>query len=156
MARHFLEQTRYTLTHSNPAHNPYLQWILPGRHLTALPYALRPENFEGIRTHLARLELHCCSVEEFVKSTRETTIDRYNLSDIFEYMSPDEYSEVLEDLVRAGRNHGRLAYWNMMLERSRPSHMARGLRPLKALADSLLAEDKVGFYRSFVVEEITR
>ena len=40
----------------NPAENPYLQWILKGRHTTALPFALREENFQSIRNNLHRLE----------------------------------------------------------------------------------------------------
>ncbi len=149
-----LERTRRALTELNPAENPYLQWIVAGRHLTALPYALRPENFDAIRNHLDCLEYHCCSLEEFLGSLPDGAIDRFNLSDIFEYMSQDNYHRLLERLVRAGRRGGRLAYWNLFAVRQRPLWMADRLCPLDALARRLHSQDKTFFYRSFILEEI--
>jgi S-adenosylmethionine-diacylglycerol 3-amino-3-carboxypropyl transferase len=154
VAEEILGHTRHALTALNPSENPYLQWILTGRHLTALPCALRPENFEVIRAHLDRLEWHCCSLERFLETRKKHSIDRFNLSDVFEYVSPHNYSRLLERLVHAGRSGGRLAYWNMLVHRCRPPEMAERLRPLTGLAWRLHAEDKAFFYRAFVVEEI--
>lgn len=154
VAERILERTRYALTALNPAENPYLQWILRGHHTIALPYALRRENFEAIRAHLDRLEWHCQSVEDFLDSLGENVIDRFNLSDVFEYMSPDDYHRLLERLVRAGRSGGRLAYWNMLAERRRPERMADQLRPLNTIGGKLQREDKAFFYGAFIVEEI--
>jgi S-adenosylmethionine-diacylglycerol 3-amino-3-carboxypropyl transferase len=76
-----------------------------------------------------------------------------NLSDIFEYMSLDEYRRSLDRLCRALAPGGRLAYWNMLAPRRRPDDMAAALRPLPDLATRLHAEDKAFFYSAFVVEE---
>lgn len=149
-----LARTRYALTALNPAENPYLQWILTGRYTAALPYALRSENFEPIRASLDRLEWHCRPIEDFLDGLGKDVIDRYNLSDIFEYMSLDNYHRLLEQLVQAGRRGGRLAYWNMLVERRRPAHFRDRLRPLTDLALTLHLEDKAFFYSAFVVEEI--
>ena len=154
VSSHLLERTRCALTELNPPDNPYLQWILTGRHLTALPYALRPENFAAIRRNLDRLEWHCSSIEEFLSTLQEGQIDRYNLSDIFEYMPTEHYHRVLQRLVRSGRRGARLAYWNMLVERARPPHLEDRLRPLTELARLLHKEDKAFFYGDFVVEEV--
>jgi len=154
VAERILARTRHATTALNPAENPYLQWILTGRHITALPYALRPENFEAIRANLDRLEWHCQSVEEFLAHRNGHVIDRYNLSDIFEYMSPDNYHHLLQKLVLAGQPGSRLAYWNMLVPRSRPHAMANRLRPLTSLARRLHRADKAFFYSRFVVEEV--
>lgn len=69
-------------------------------------------------------------------------------------MSPQHYQRLLEKLVRAGRQGGRLAYWNMLAPRHRPAAMARQLRSLDDLAQRLHAQDKAFFYSAFVVEEI--
>jgi S-adenosylmethionine-diacylglycerol 3-amino-3-carboxypropyl transferase len=151
-----LERTHYALTVLDPAENPYLQWILTGQHLTALPYALRPENFDAIRNNLDRLEWHCVSLENFLDTVGENAINHYNLSDIFEYLSPDNYHQLLQRLVKAGRPNGRVAYWNMLVPRRRPATMADQLRPLTELAQSLHAQDKAFFYSAFVVEEIVK
>lgn len=154
VADRILTRTGYALTQLDPAANPYLQWILKGYHTTALPYALRPENFDLIRANLDRLEWHCTSLEEFLDRVGEKAIDCYNLSDIFEYMSPENYAELLVRIVRSGRSGGRLAYWNMLAPRQRPEVMADKLRSLPNMASDLHAKDKAFFYSAFIVEEI--
>ncbi len=118
------------LTQLDPADNPYLHWVLTGRHGRALPFALRPENFEPIRAHLDRLEWRLQSVEDYLDANPDVVIDRYNLSDIFEYMSPESYERLLARLAARSRPGGRLAYWNMLAPRSRPESLADRLRPL--------------------------
>jgi S-adenosylmethionine-diacylglycerol 3-amino-3-carboxypropyl transferase len=149
-----LARTRYALTALDPAANPYLQWVLTGTHQTALPFALRRENFDSIRQNLDRLECARCSIEEFLDAHRDLRIDRFNLSDIFEYMSPANYEQLLERIAAAGNHGARLAYWNMLAPRSRPETMAARLRPLEKLSNELFATDKAWFYSRFVVEEV--
>jgi S-adenosylmethionine-diacylglycerol 3-amino-3-carboxypropyl transferase len=154
VADRILHRTQYALTTLDPAENPYLQWILTGYH-TALPYALRPENFDAIRANLDRLEWHCISVEDYLEQIGENAIDRYNLSDIFEYLSPQNYRLLLEKLVHSGRSGGRLAYWNMLAPRSRPPELASTLKPHSELSQRLHAQDKAFFYSAFIIEEIS-
>lgn len=52
VADHLLGRVRYAATALHPAGNPYLHWILTGRHGAALPYALRAENFAAIQANL--------------------------------------------------------------------------------------------------------
>ncbi len=156
VAERILDRARRALTLFSPADNPYLEWILTGRHGAVLPYALRPENFEAIRAHLDRLEWRCQSLEDFLDGAGKGAVDRYNLSDVFEYVSLDHYHQVLEALVRAGRPGGRLAYWNMLADRMRPARLADRLRPLSGLARTLALRDKAPFYGAFVVEEIVQ
>src|SRR5207245_7424836 len=99
VADRLLHRARYGATVLDPAANPYLQWILTGRHPTALPLALRPEHFETVRANLDRLEWHCRPLEDFLQSQDRASIDRFNLSDIFEYMSPENTERVLEKVA---------------------------------------------------------
>ena len=154
VAGRILERTRYALTVLDPAANPYLQWILLGRHAAALPYALRPENFEAIRANLDRLEWRNQPLEAFVAGAAAGSIDRFNLSNIFEYVSAGTYRRLLQELAAAGRRGSRLAYWNMLVPRRRPAELAGRLRLLEKLARSLHRADKAFFYSDFVVEEV--
>lgn len=154
VADRILQRTHYALTTLDPVENPYLQWIMTGHHALALPYALRPENFEPIRANLDRLEWRQESVEAFLSRRNGYIIDRYNLSDIFEYMSPDHYQHLLAQLVAAGHHGTRLVYWNMLAPRRRPAHMAAQLRPLLDLSRRLHLADKAFFYSDFVIEEV--
>ncbi len=154
VAERLLARSRHALTELDPAGNPYMQWILTGRHGTALPFALRAENFGAIRDNLDRLEWRCEPLEGYLDTVDPGTFGAFNLSDIFEYISAGNYHRLLGQLVRSGRGGARLAYWNTLAERRRPESMAHCLRPLDALSRSLHARDKAFFYCAFVVEEI--
>ncbi|MGE0128397.1 MAG: DUF3419 family protein [Blastocatellales bacterium] len=154
VAERILARARHALTALDPRDNPHVQWILTGRHTSALPFALRAENFETIRANLHRLEWRRQSLEEFLTEEYGAAIDRFNLSDVFEYVSREHYRRMLELLVNASRRGARLAYWNMLAERRRPETMAGSLRPLEELAARLHAEDKAFFYSAFVIEEV--
>ena len=116
-----LQRAKHALSELNPAENPYLQWILTGRHTTALPFALRPENFQAIRANLHRLEWRQTSLEEYLDGVASGTINRFNLSDIFEYMSLENYHRALQKIIRTGAPGARVCYWNMLATRCRPS-----------------------------------
>jgi S-adenosylmethionine-diacylglycerol 3-amino-3-carboxypropyl transferase len=154
VATRILERAKHAVTELNPAENPYLQWIMTGRHTTALPLALRREHFDTIRNNLDRLEWRCQSVEDFLATQEPHSVDRFNLSDIFEYMSPENYHRLLERLATGARCGARLAYWNMLVPRSRPESLAGRLRPLDELAARLHDQDKAFFYSRFVLEEV--
>jgi len=154
VASRILERTRYALTELDPAENPYLQWILTGTHPTALPFALRAENFEAIRANLDRLEIRHSSLEEYLAKVDPGTVNGFNLSDIFEYMSQENTTALLEKIVRAARPGARLAYWNMLVPRRRPDSLSAHLHPLSELSARLYARDKAFFYSAFVVEEV--
>jgi len=153
VSERILSRTRHALTELSPHSNPYLRWILTGGHSpVALPFYLREENFDSIRAHLDRLEWHQASVEDYLARNEPGQISKFNLSDIFEYMSQENTSALLGKIASAARPGGRLAYWNMLAPRS--SLDGLNLRPLRELATRLLLEDKAFFYSAFIVEEV--
>lgn len=158
VADRLMGRTRHALTRLDPTTNPYLHWILTGTHGATLPWALRAENFDAIRSRLDRLEWHEQTLEAFLDDERALggagRVDKVNLSDIFEYMSPANTEALLTRLVEASRPGGRLAYWNMLAPRSRPDTLADRLKPRPDIALPLFAQDKAYFYSAFVVEEV--
>ncbi|MCC7428833.1 MAG: DUF3419 family protein [Alphaproteobacteria bacterium] len=151
-----MHRARHAVTALDPAANPYLHWILRGGHGTALPVYLRPENFAIIRDRLDRIEPRLCSIEEVAAGSAAAgeRFHRFNLSDVFEYMSAAHAEAALAGLAAIGRPGGRLLYWNMLVPRARPAALAYRLRPLDAVARNLHAADKAFFYSRLVVEEI--
>ena len=156
VADRILMRTKHALVELNPAENPYLHWILTGTHGKALPFALREENFTAIRANLDRLEWRCQTLESFLEEIGPAKVDAYNLSDIFEYMSEENYHRLLNQLAKAARPGARLAYWNMLAPRSRPEAMAAIIRSHPERSRELLLRDKAFFYSTFVLEEIVR
>jgi S-adenosylmethionine-diacylglycerol 3-amino-3-carboxypropyl transferase len=153
VADRILERTHHALTALNPADNPYLHWILTGTHGAALPHALRPEHFDTIRNHVDRLTWRRAALEDVLREP-DVVIDRFNLSDVFEYMSPQGTAAVLRQCVARSRPGGRLAYWNMLAPRSAGPELADRLEPLHDLAQGLHQQDKAFFYSRFVVEQV--
>jgi S-adenosylmethionine-diacylglycerol 3-amino-3-carboxypropyl transferase len=151
-----LARTRHALTTLNPAVNPYVHWILTGTHGDALPYALRSENFDVIRANLDRLEWKRSSLDEHLGTVADGTVDRCNLSDVFEYMPRGQYHRALRRLVEACRPGARLTYWNMLADRTRPEALSSSLRPVEPLASDLHDRDRAFFYGKLVVEEVLR
>ena len=79
--------------------------------------------------------------------------DCFNLSDVFEYMSPDSYTAVLNLILKRARPGARLAYWNMLALRRRPESFAGVLHSLEDLSERLFARDRAFFYSALVIEE---
>jgi S-adenosylmethionine-diacylglycerol 3-amino-3-carboxypropyl transferase len=154
LAPRVLARARHAMTTLNPAANPYMQWILLGRYGEALPVALLPEHFESIRARLDRITLHHGTLESALAAQPPRSVHRFNLSDVFEYLSLADTARLLACCVDAGVRGGRLVYWNMIVPRSRPDELAARLIPLEKLACSLHARDRAFFYQRLVIEEI--
>lgn len=153
VAEHLLRRVRHGLAELDPSANPYARWILNGSHGDVLPHALRAEHFPTIRDRLDRLEWHRASIESVVERGVLDSFDRANLSDIFEYMSPDNAARLLHRLADVARPGARLAYWNMMVPRRASELVPERFHHLEELSRRLFQQDKAFFYRDFVVDE---
>lgn len=154
VAKRILTRTRHALTELPPAENPYLQWILTGKHSTALPFYLREENVPLIRNNLDRLEWHLAPLEDFLGGQSRGALSKFNLSDIFEYLSPETSEALLTQIAETARRGGRLAYWNMLTPRSASSSLQKKILSRPDLGTALHARDKAFFYSAFIVEDI--
>lgn len=157
VAGRILERTRHALAELDPADNPYLHWILTGMHGAALPEALEEKNFQPITEALAagRLEIFTGPLETLL-ADGDVRYDAFNLSDIFEYMNVNAANGLLGKLADASNPGARLAYWNMLAPRSRPSELAGRIIALDDEAHSLFLQDRAFFYSRFVLEEVAR
>jgi S-adenosylmethionine-diacylglycerol 3-amino-3-carboxypropyl transferase len=151
-AQHVARRIRHAAVDCDPAENPYLHWILHGTHGEALPMTWRAEHFETIKSRLHRLDIRPGSLEAFV-STGEKA-DGFNLSDIFEYMSPKVFEQVYGSVLNAAAPNARLVYWNMMAPRRVPNAFLEQINTLSETETRLKAGDKAFFYSDFVVEQV--
>ncbi len=155
VAGRILEQVKHALTDLEVADNPYMHWIAHGDFGTALPHALRAENFEAIRERIDRIEFRLAPIERVLADAGAASIDRFNMSDIFEYFSLEESDAMFEAIAKAGRAGGRVAYWNMLVPRRSPARLAERFRPLEPLGQQLHAQAQTCFYRAFYVDALT-
>ena len=151
-AEQVARNTRQALVEQDPSRNPYLHWILTGTHGEALPMALREENFEPIRKRLDRLEPRLSTIEAL--AGQGVKADAFNLSDIFEYMSPDAHAAAYASVLACANPGARIAYWNMMVPRRAPGPLAHRVTADTELETRLRPLDKAFFYRAFVIETV--
>ena len=168
------ERSRYALCEQNPYENPYINYILTGNYRKdCLPYFLRKENFDKIRKNLHKVEILKSSVEEYLDQI-DFKIDKFNLSDIFEYMSAENYSKLMGKIYDNAENNALLAYWNLIVERNSEkldykktdSEIAvtgketnvngKKYERMKELDRKLHEKDMTFFYTDFVVEKVIK
>ena len=150
VATRILDRTRHALTRIPAASNPYLAYIVTGNFRPgALPRFLRAEHRDAIRARLERVRIVAGAAE-----TVNGRFDGFNLSDIFEYMSPTDHARVYAALVDRAHPRARLVYWNMLAPRARPATLADRVRPLTSLAGELHARDQAWFYQRLHVDEV--
>ncbi|MBH24597.1 MAG: S-adenosylmethionine--diacylglycerol 3-amino-3-carboxypropyl transferase [Myxococcales bacterium] len=118
------------------------------------PLYLRPDNFPRLRRLLDRVTLVTGELEQLLTEHPRGRFSKANLSNIFEYMSPEATNALLGALARHMRPAGRLVYWNLLVPRHRPPLLAERLRRHRALARRLWSRDRSWFYRDFQIEEV--
>ena len=166
------ERSRYALCELNPYENPYINYILMGNYRKdCLPYFLRKENFDKIRKNLHKVEIIQSSVEEYLDKI-DYKINKFNLSDIFEYMSAENYSKLMGKIYDNAEDNALLAYWNLIVERNseklayketdseiavtgKEKNMKKFER-MKELDSRLHKRDMTFFYTDFVVEKVIK
>ncbi len=157
VASRILKRVSHALIVLDPSQNPWLHWILTGSHTrlrgeTVLPPWLEEGAYRRIVANLGRLKWRRSSVEE-VLSEEKCGFDHFNLSDIFEYMSPARAEWLLEKICERSSPGARLVYWNMLAPRSRPERLANRLVPVTDLTRMLHEKDRGFFYSRLVIED---
>lgn len=152
VSAHVARRIEHAFVANDPVDNPYLRWILTGSHGPTLPLAFRPENHRAIRDRLDRLEVVHGTIEDWAAAGHRA--DGWNLSDIFEYMSPAAFEASYRTILDASNPGARLVYWNMMAPRSVPAALAGRVTARPDVAEPLAARDQAFFYSRFLVEEV--
>ena len=151
-----LERAKYAMTALPTYNNWFMEFILTGKYGDldmAHPY-MNKDNFMQLKSLLSRLELRLESIESYLSSGPEDAPTKYNLSDIFEYMSAESVEEILNYILRFSPSHTRFAYWNLFVQRSVPNKLRDRIRRDEDLSDKLWKKDKAFFYSSFIIEEL--
>ena len=155
---YFFKRFSWACTHLPLSTNFYVEHFLTSqyRDLTLAPPYLRPENFERLKGLIDRVNVVTGELEAVLFGVPQGTYSKANLSDIFEYMSDDLNAQVFEALGTQLRAGGRIAFWNLLVPRTRPESLSHLLTPLSGLSARLFEGDRSWFYRAFHVLEVTR
>ena len=156
VGKYFLNRLRYAFTHIPMRGNFYMEFFLTSRYrdLEQGPPYLQPTFFNRLKGLIDRVTVVHGELERYLYSVPKHMFSKANLSDIFEYTSEEQTEKLLTVMAQRFRPHGRLAYWNLLVSRSRPESLKDQLIPLSEKAESLSRRDRVWFYNAFRIEEI--
>ncbi len=149
-----LTRAHYAFTTLNPAKNPYLSFILKGSFADCLPHYLEPENFAIIKNNIDNLKIHRGAINEVAQEYGKNYFSGFNLSDIYEYLTPEQTEHVYGDLLNSSKTGARFTYWNMLVPRTCPSSLSQRVILKDSLSKELFDQDYAFFYSRFVVEEV--
>lgn len=153
---HFAEKARRAITQLPMKENHFLSYILLGRFYSEkyLPLYLKRENYDIIRSRVDRVEIVTDSCENYFSSLPDSSISKFNFTNIFEWMSDDAYEGLLKETIRVAKDRAVLTYRNLLVFREHPLVLNENIRSLKKLAKSLHEQDLSFIYDNYVVEEI--
>jgi S-adenosylmethionine-diacylglycerol 3-amino-3-carboxypropyl transferase len=156
--RHFAAKAEPALTRLPMKENYFLSYILLGRFYGEefLPPYLRRESFATIRDRLDRVEIVTAGCEGYFARLGDSTISKFNFSNIFEWMAPAAFEALLRETVRVARDKAILTYRNLLVFRERPASLSGPIRPLRDQARALHETDLSFIYDSYVVERVEK
>lgn len=131
--------------------NFILNYNLTGTFGNLLPHYLEPQHYEQVKANLDKIHVFCGFAEEAIAAYG--TFDYMNLSNIFEYMSPEQFETVARGLLNGLNPGGKMAYWNLMVTRSIAGHFSDEVKNHEQLSAELSAVDKGFFYQQFHLDQ---
>ena len=134
--------------------NYFLEYILKRKFDKNLPHYIRKENFEQVKKNINELQVFQGFAEEAFKKYGK--FDYFNLSDIFEYMSPEVFKNVATDFYKNSNPKARFAYWNLMVPRNLENILPDKFEQEKELSENLSSKDKGFFYSCFQIDKVLK
>lgn len=131
--------------------NFILNYNLTGDFGNLLPHYLEPHNYEKIKANLDRIHVFRGFAEDAI--AQYGNFDYMNLSNIFEYMSPELFKNTAKGLLNGLNSGGKLAYWNLMVTRSVAGQFSDEVKNNEQLSNELSAVDKGFFYQQFHIDQ---
>jgi S-adenosylmethionine-diacylglycerol 3-amino-3-carboxypropyl transferase len=139
------------LQNTQAQNNFMLRYNLSGSFGEMLPHYLQPENYEKIKINLDKLVIKEGYAEDAIKEFGK--FHCMNLSNIFEYMNPDLFTQTAQQLLDGTEENGRLAYWNLMVPRRIAEILPENAAYLKDISLEMSSIDKGFFYSRFIIDQ---
>ncbi len=126
--------------------NYFLAFMFLGKFDFGLPFYLRRENFEKIKSNLPALKMQQGYAQDAFRKFGKIT--HFNFSNIFEYMPKHTFEEFGKTLAMDTGAGSKFAFWNLMVTREFSTILPQSFHKLPA-PDMV---DKGFFYKEFITE----
>ena len=153
IANHYYNRSKYGITQIPVMGNFFMHMILTGKIPKSFknhPY-LDENNFMQLKKRINHIKYENISIYDHLKFNKRK-YTKYNLSDIFEKGSFNEYENLLSLISTNSIKGTKICYWNNMVKRKHHTMMIK-FKPLKGLSEKLLKSDRIFFYSDFIIEE---
>lgn len=128
--------------------NLFVYYLMNGKFGDILPHYARKENYETIKSRISRIHFKAGYLQHF--ASKEYT--HYNLSNIFEYMPREVFEEVCTEMLEAGNEGTKYAYWNLMVPRRISGSFRYKVQYEKENSQQMSEKDKCFFYNQFILD----
>ncbi len=137
--------------------NFFLHYSLTGKYGHDLPPYLQEKGYSQLkRVSASALSIETNDLLTYLRSKPASTFSKFNLSDIFEALSPVENDILWEEILRTAKHGAVVAYWNNLVQRTYPPHLSAHFQVDEKRVSQLRSKDKVFFYESFHVHTILK
>ena len=156
VGQEFLRRCEHALTEIPVRTNPYLQWMLLQDFVDVQNCSrsyLTREGFAALQTARDRVHLVHSDIETYLSEAGQT-FAAFNFSNLFEYVSADHHEQLLALAADHAEPGARLAYWNLLVPRSRPESLAERIQRDGARGQEMLLRDRAFVYGGFNVERV--
>jgi len=154
---YYLGRVKHSLIEIPIRTNFFMHYMLTGT--IPVPFENHPyldkNNFNKLRNilKLKKIEFINSDIYEFLKKSEKNSFSKFNLSDIFEAKTQEEYEFLLKEIVWVSKKRGIICYWNNLANRSEHFPI-NNLKVDKNKSEELYKKDRVHFYSRFIVEDI--
>lgn len=153
--KNFSEKVKRAVTKLPLAENYFLTYILYGNYNQEhLPPYLQRNNYEKIQSRLNRIEIITGNCSDYFGNLSDYTISKFNFTNIFEWMSAEEFEKLLNETIRVAKNNSIITYRNLLVRREHPAILDNQIRSCNDLAEKLHDSDLSFIYDRYVVEKI--
>jgi S-adenosylmethionine-diacylglycerol 3-amino-3-carboxypropyl transferase len=148
----YFKRTERALYSEPVKDNFFLSYTLLGSQSELLPYYLHKlRNKNSI--NLQNIKILDADILSFLKGMPNESIDKFNLSDIFEPLDIETTNKVFYEIIRTAKPNARLIFWNNLVSRDIPETLKPIFKRDLETESKLREIDRVFFYEKFYVYE---
>ncbi|HEY8207058.1 MAG TPA: DUF3419 family protein [Myxococcaceae bacterium] len=146
------DRVEHAMTRIPAQDNYFLSRVLLDQDLSSpggRPPYLEEAGLARLRDNLDRLEPVTAPIEVFLRGLDASSVDAFQLSNVFEWMPEETVGAVCSELVRVARPGARLLLRNLFTDRGPPPELGDRLVLDDDLSNRLLEEDRSFIYARY-------
>ena len=150
-------RTEHGLRNVDIRNNFYVEYILKGQYRNSnAPLYLLEENFNIIKERLHKVRLLNAGLSEYLNDSSSKGITKFNLSDIFEYISETDFENLVKKILNASAGKALMSFWTLFIPRKVPLMYKDNITFNSELSKKLFEKNRSFFYGTFNVWSINK